>query len=70
MTATQPVAVITGASQGIGEALVTRYHNLGYVVIANTRSIEASDDPSNLSGRGNSPGTGRQPKCWLVTSRG
>ena len=26
--------------------------------------------PSNLSGRDISSGTGRQPKCWLVTSRG
>ena len=36
---TQKVAVITGASQGIGAALVAAYHDLGYAVVANSRSI-------------------------------
>jgi NAD(P)-dependent dehydrogenase (short-subunit alcohol dehydrogenase family) len=49
MTTTQPVAVITGASQGIGEGLVTAYRKLGYAVVANSRSIEASDDPMVLA---------------------
>ena len=44
MTTTQPVAVITGASQGIGEALITAYRKMGYAVVANSRSIEASDE--------------------------
>ena len=42
---TQKVAVITGASQGIGAALVTAYRKLGYAVVANSRSITPSDDP-------------------------
>ncbi len=42
---TQKVAVITGASQGIGAALVTAYRELGYAVVANSRSIMPSDDP-------------------------
>jgi NAD(P)-dependent dehydrogenase (short-subunit alcohol dehydrogenase family) len=33
------VAVITGASQGIGAALVAAYQDLGYAVVANSRSI-------------------------------
>lgn len=37
---TRKVAVITGASQGIGAALVTAYQDLGYAVVANSRSIE------------------------------
>jgi NAD(P)-dependent dehydrogenase (short-subunit alcohol dehydrogenase family) len=41
----QKVAVITGASQGIGAALVTAYRKLGYAVVANSRTIEPSDDP-------------------------
>jgi NAD(P)-dependent dehydrogenase (short-subunit alcohol dehydrogenase family) len=45
VSSTQPVAVITGASQGIGAALVTAYRKLGYAVVANSRSIAASDDP-------------------------
>lgn len=39
------VAVVTGASQGIGEGLVHRYRKLGYAVVANSRSIGGSDDP-------------------------
>jgi NAD(P)-dependent dehydrogenase (short-subunit alcohol dehydrogenase family) len=38
MTTTK-VAVITGASQGIGAALVAAYQGLGYAVVANSRSI-------------------------------
>jgi len=40
----QKVAVITGASQGIGAGVVEAYRSLGYAVIANSRTIVASDD--------------------------
>jgi NAD(P)-dependent dehydrogenase (short-subunit alcohol dehydrogenase family) len=40
----QRVVVITGASQGIGAALVQAYRKSGWVVVANSRSIPASDD--------------------------
>jgi NAD(P)-dependent dehydrogenase (short-subunit alcohol dehydrogenase family) len=43
------VAVITGASQGIGAALVTAYRKLGYAVVANSRTITPSDDPMVLT---------------------
>jgi NAD(P)-dependent dehydrogenase (short-subunit alcohol dehydrogenase family) len=46
---TQKVVVITGASQGIGAALVTAYRKLGYAVVANSRSITPSDDPMVLT---------------------
>jgi NAD(P)-dependent dehydrogenase (short-subunit alcohol dehydrogenase family) len=39
------VAVITGASQGIGAALVEAYRGRGYGVVAIARSIRRSDDP-------------------------
>ncbi|MET7330304.1 SDR family oxidoreductase [Nonomuraea sp. NPDC005650] len=41
---THKVAVITGASQGIGAGLVTAYRKLGYAVVATSRSIAPSDD--------------------------
>ncbi|TDW18994.1 SDR family NAD(P)-dependent oxidoreductase [Kribbella kalugense] len=54
------VAVITGASQGIGAGLVTAYRKLGYAVVANSRSITPSDDPSVLAVAGDiaEPGVG------------
>jgi NAD(P)-dependent dehydrogenase (short-subunit alcohol dehydrogenase family) len=39
------VAIITGASQGIGAGLVSAYRAAGYSVVANSRSIGASADP-------------------------
>ncbi|MCF3963660.1 SDR family NAD(P)-dependent oxidoreductase [Streptomyces fuscigenes] len=40
----QKVAIVTGASQGIGASLVTAYRKLGYGVVANSRTIAPSDD--------------------------
>src|SRR5438094_6617435 len=48
----QKVAVITGASKGIGEALVAAYRELGYVVVANSRSIKPSEDVGVLTVQG------------------
>lgn len=41
---TRKVAVITGASQGIGAGLVEGYLGLGYAVVANSRSIEPREE--------------------------
>ena len=49
MDADQKVAVITGASQGIGAALVTAYRDRNYRVIATARSMKPSDDPDILA---------------------
>lgn len=56
------VAVITGASQGIGAALVTAYRAMGYAVVANARTIPESDDPSivTIPGDIGEPGTGQR----------
>ena len=56
------VAVITGASQGIGEGLVTGYRRLGYAVVANSRSIRPSDDTAVLTVAGDigRPGVGQR----------
>jgi len=42
------VAIITGASRGIGEALVRAYRGRNYSVVANARSIDPSSDPDIL----------------------
>ena len=41
----QHVAIITGASQGIGAGLVSAYREIGYAVVANSRSIQQGPDP-------------------------
>ncbi|MCA1443227.1 SDR family oxidoreductase [Ensifer sp. IC4062] len=38
------VAVVTGASQGIGAAIVSAYRARGYAVVANSRNIAESED--------------------------
>jgi NAD(P)-dependent dehydrogenase (short-subunit alcohol dehydrogenase family) len=42
---TDKVAIITGASRGIGAGLVDAYCKLGYRVIANSRTIDESSQP-------------------------
>jgi NAD(P)-dependent dehydrogenase (short-subunit alcohol dehydrogenase family) len=60
MSSTQKVVIVTGASQGIGEALVTAYARLGYAVVATSRSIRASEEPQvhTVPGDLSRPGTG------------
>ncbi|KMO72287.1 3-oxoacyl-ACP reductase [Mycolicibacterium chubuense] len=62
MNTTAPVVVITGASQGIGAALVAGYRTLGYAVVANSRTIAPSDDPMVLTVAGDiaQPGVGAE----------
>ena len=45
----QKVAVITGASQGIGAALVKAYRDRNYRVVATARSINPSTDDEVLA---------------------
>ena len=45
MSASQKVVVVTGASQGIGAALVKAYRDRNYRVVATSRSIKPSSDP-------------------------
>ncbi|WP_329459056.1 SDR family NAD(P)-dependent oxidoreductase [Streptomyces sp. NBC_01497] len=48
----QKVAIITGASQGIGAGLVGAYRKLGYGVVANSRSIAPSEDADIVTVQG------------------
>src|ERR1700761_8229311 len=38
------VAIVTGASQGIGAGIVKGYRDAGYAVVANSRNIQKSGD--------------------------
>ncbi len=62
MNSLPPVAIITGASQGIGAGLVSAYRKLGYAVVANSRTIGTSDDPMVLAVPGDigEPGVGKR----------
>jgi NAD(P)-dependent dehydrogenase (short-subunit alcohol dehydrogenase family) len=46
---TGKVAVITGASQGIGAGLVAGYREQGWAVVATARTIKRSEDPDVLT---------------------
>lgn len=51
-TSQQKVAIVTGASQGIGAALVEGYRKLGHAVVATSRSIAPSGDADVLTVQG------------------
>jgi NAD(P)-dependent dehydrogenase (short-subunit alcohol dehydrogenase family) len=55
----QKVAIVTGASQGLGAGLVAAFRQHGYAVVANSRSIADSRDPELLAIAGDitDPGT-------------
>lgn len=52
MSKEQKVAIITGASQGIGSALVKAYRSRNFRVVATSRSIEESGDRDIAAVRG------------------
>jgi NAD(P)-dependent dehydrogenase (short-subunit alcohol dehydrogenase family) len=44
-----PVALVTGASRGVGRGVATALHDAGYRVFATGRTVESSDLPSGIS---------------------
>lgn len=46
------VAIVTGASQGIGAGLVEGFRGAGYAVVGSSRSIEGSDAPDFVTVKG------------------
>jgi NAD(P)-dependent dehydrogenase (short-subunit alcohol dehydrogenase family) len=51
-TSEQKVAIVTGASQGIGAGLAQAYHRAGYAVVGTSRSISPSDERGFLTVQG------------------
>ena len=68
----EKVAVTTGASHGIGASLVSAYSQAGYNVVANSRSIGVSKDPSvvNIAGDIGDPATAERIMNEAVESFG
>jgi NAD(P)-dependent dehydrogenase (short-subunit alcohol dehydrogenase family) len=48
----QKVAIITGASQGIGAGLTAAFRHAGYAVVGTSRSIRRSDEPDLITVQG------------------
>ncbi len=72
MSTTQKVAIITGASQGIGAELVKAYRQRGYRVVATARSIRQSADADVLAVAGDiaDPDTARRVVAAAVEKFG
>lgn len=49
MSTEQKVVVVTGASQGLGEAFVNAYRQRGWRAVGNSRSIKPSTDPDYVT---------------------
>jgi NAD(P)-dependent dehydrogenase (short-subunit alcohol dehydrogenase family) len=60
MSKDQKVAIVTGASQGLGAGIVAAFRQRGYRVVATSRSIAPSQDPDLLTIAGDigDPATG------------
>src|SRR5471030_924103 len=48
----QKVAIVTGASHGIGAGLAAAFHRAGYAVVGTARSIPSSEEPDILTVQG------------------
>ena len=72
MSASQKVVIVTGASQGMGAEIVKAFRKLDYRVVATSRTIKPSDDPSILTVAGDigDPATARRVIDEAVTRFG
>lgn len=62
MSDVKKVAIVTGASQGLGEGIVNGFRARGYSVVATSRSIQPSTDPDlvTLADDIGDPATGKR----------
>jgi NAD(P)-dependent dehydrogenase (short-subunit alcohol dehydrogenase family) len=58
---TGKVAIVSGASQGIGAGLVAGYRSRGWAVVASARTITPSEDPYVLTVEGDIADSDRRP---------
>jgi NAD(P)-dependent dehydrogenase (short-subunit alcohol dehydrogenase family) len=72
MSEDRKVAVVTGASQGLGEGIVHAFLERGYRVVATSRSIKSSSNPDLLTVAGDigDPATGKRVIEEAVTKFG
>jgi hypothetical protein len=63
MSTTEAVAVITGASQGIGAALVQAFRLRNYRVVETSRFIKPSMDPGIVTMQGDVANWSRRAGC-------
>ena len=66
------VAIVTGASQGMGEGIVAGFRARGYGVVATSRSIQPSADPDlvTIAGDVGDPNTGKRLVAAALNSFG
>ncbi|MFD7899893.1 SDR family NAD(P)-dependent oxidoreductase [Streptomyces sp. NPDC059743] len=69
ITSSQKVAIVTGASGGIGAAVVEACRGLGYGVTATGRSIPSSDDRKVLALAGDVTAPGTAARLVEATTR-
>ncbi len=72
MSETRKVAIVTGASQGIGAATVEALLGRGYRIVATSRTIAPSDNPDVVTVQGDigDPETGKQVVAAAVANFG
>ena len=68
MSNEQKVAIVTGASQGLGDGIARAFLSRGYRVVGTSRSIKPSDNPNYLAIAGDigDPATGKQVVLSLI----
>jgi NAD(P)-dependent dehydrogenase (short-subunit alcohol dehydrogenase family) len=68
--ASQKVAIVTGASGGIGAGMVDAFRAAGFAVVGTARSMPSSDDPDFLTVDGDLAHAQTAQRVWSKRSIG